>query len=88
MVPSNIYHTGYENWDTTMTCHIFGYPPPRMVWTRATQRMSKGRHVTAGKDLIIRKTRYEDAGPYMCRGTNKLGTVYTMIVLFVEPVGK
>ena len=71
-----------------MTCHIFGYPPPRLDWERASRSMPEGRHVNTGKDLIIKKTRYEDAGPYMCRGTNKLGTVFAMIVLFVDPVGE
>ena len=50
--------------------------------------MSEDRHIAAGKDLIIKNTRKEDKGPYMCRGTNKLGSVYTMIVLSVHPVGK
>lgn len=50
--------------------------------------MPEGRHVDFGKDLIIKKTRYADAGPYMCRGTNKLGKAFAMIVLRVDPVGK
>ena len=87
-VPIKRYHNGYEGWDTTLTCDIFGYPTPLITWTRATVPMPRGRHVIAGKDLIIKKTRPEDAGPFMCRGSSKLGTILALIMLFVKPVGK
>lgn len=41
-----------------------------------------------GKDLVIKDTRQEDRGPYMCRGENPLGHVYALIVLVVKPVSK
>ena len=46
------------------------------------------RHVVIGKDLVIKDTRQEDRGPYMCRGENHLGHVYALIVLVVKPVSK
>lgn len=81
-----VYHMGYETWDTTLTCNIFAYPPPEIIWTRSFRTLSDGRHVMAGKDLIIKETRWEDRGPIMCRGDNNLGHVYALIVLVVKPV--
>ena len=83
-----VYHMGYETWDTTLTCNIFGYPPPEIIWTRSFRTLSDGRHVMAGKDLIIKETRWEDRGPIMCRGDSNLGHVYALIVLVVKPVCK
>ncbi|XP_031570032.1 uncharacterized protein LOC116304430 [Actinia tenebrosa] len=86
VVSPPVYHPGYETWDTTITCDIFGYPPPRIEWTRALQDMPKGRHVKAGKHLIIKKTVPADKGPYMCKGINAHGSVFALIVLTVHPV--
>ena len=83
-----VYHMGYETWDTTLSCNIFGYPPPKIKWTRSFRPLSDGRHVMAGKDLVIKDTRREDRGPIMCRGDNHLGHVYALIVLVVNPVCK
>lgn len=80
-----VYHVGYE---TTISCNIFGYPPPVIRWTRAFRPLPIGRHVTTGKDLIIKDTEKIDRGPIMCRGDNSLGHVYALIVLVVKPVGK
>ena len=88
VVTPPVYQPGYEGWDTTITCNIFGFPAPRIEWTRALQAMPKGRHVKAGKHLIIKKTTKQDKGPYMCKGVNALGSVLAMIVLTVHPVSK
>lgn len=81
-----IYHMGYETWETTLSCKIFAYPPPKIEWTRSFRPLPVDRHVVAGKDLVIKDTRQEDKGPYMCRGENHLGHVYALIVLVVKPV--
>lgn len=81
-----VYHMGYETWDTTISCNIFGYPPPVIRWTRSFRSLSTDRHKTTGKDLIIKETQREDKGPIMCRGDNHLGHVYALIVLVVNPV--
>ncbi|CAH3123360.1 unnamed protein product [Porites lobata] len=81
-----VYHMGYETWDSTISCNIFGYPPPVIRWTRAFRPLPIGRHVITGKDLIIKDTEKIDRGPIMCRGDNRLGHVYAMIVLVVKPV--
>ena len=78
----------YETWDTTISCNIFGYPPPVIRWTRAFRPLPIGRHVITGKDLIIKDIKKIDRGPIMCRGDNSIGHVYALIVLVVKPVGK
>lgn len=83
-----IYHMAYENWDTTLSCHIFGFPPPVITWTRSFRSLPSGRHFNAGKKLIIRNIQRRDRGPIMCRGDNQLGHVYALIVLVVNPVSK
>jgi hypothetical protein len=88
VVSPPIYHPGYETWDTTITCNIFGYPPPRIEWTRALQDMPEGRYAEIGKALVIKKTEQADKGPYMCKGTNAHGSVFALIVLTVHPVRK
>ena len=79
---------GYETWETTLSCKIFAYPPPKIKWTRSFRPLPVDRHVAAGKDLVIKNTRQEDRGPYMCRGENHLDNVYALIVLVVNPVRK
>ena len=79
---------GYKTWETTLTCKIFAYPPPKIEWTRSFRPLPVGRHLVSGKDLVIKDTRQEDKGPYMCRGENRLGNVYALIVLVVNPVRK
>ncbi len=79
---------GYETWETTLSCNIFAFPPPKIEWTRSFRPLPIGRHVMTGKDLVIKDTRREDKGPFMCRGQNHLGHVYALIVLVVNPVRK
>ncbi|XP_020898827.1 hemicentin-2-like [Exaiptasia diaphana] len=83
-----VYFAGYENWNTTITCNIFGFPPPRIEWTRALQDMSKERHVKTGNSLVIMNTKREDKGPYMCKGINNQGNVAAFVVLNVYTVSK
>ena len=83
-----VYHMAYENWDTTLSCQIFGYPPPAIKWTRSFRSLPHGRHLKAGKELVIWNVQKEDRGPIMCRGDNHLGHVYALIVLVVNPVCK
>lgn len=80
------YHTGYETWDTTLSCNIFGFPPPKIQWTRSFRPLPVDRYVAAGKDLVIKDIRNGDKGPFMCRGENHLGFVFALIVLEVKPV--
>lgn len=82
------YHTGYETWETTLSCNIFGFPPPKIQWTRSFRPLPVDRYVAAGKDLVIKDIRRGDKGPFMCRGENHLGFVFALIVLEVKPVGK
>ncbi|EDO28796.1 predicted protein, partial [Nematostella vectensis] len=84
--PPPVYLPGYIGWETTLTCDIFGFPPPHIEWTRALQQIHSGRTRQAGRRLIIKKTEQQDRGPYMCTGTNKLGSVFALIVLTVYPV--
>jgi len=81
-----VYHMGYETWDTTLSCKIFGFPPPKINWTRSFRPLPVGRHVKGGKELVIKNTQWKDRGPIMCRGDNHLGHVYALIVLVVNPV--
>ncbi|KXJ07665.1 Hemicentin-1 [Exaiptasia diaphana] len=69
-----------------MQCNIFGFPAPRIEWKRALQAMSKERHIITGNRLVIKNTRKDDKGPYMCKGINDHGNVFSMVVLTVHPV--
>ncbi|XP_028518807.1 uncharacterized protein LOC110251682 [Exaiptasia diaphana] len=81
-----VYFAGYEDWNTTITCNIFGFPPPRIEWTRPQNVMPKGRHVKTGNRLTIMNTKREDKGPYMCKGINDQGNELAIVVLNVYSV--
>ena len=79
---------GYKMWDSILKCDIFGFPQPKITWTRSLEPLPVERHVKSGNKLIIKGTAPQDGGPYVCRGRNHLGTVFAVIWLAVKDVGK
>lgn len=76
--------TGVKNWDTILTCDIFGYPAPVITWTRPPKQISPNRHILDGKQLTIKNTTESEG--FVCRGVNSLGNVMALIWILVKDV--
>lgn len=80
---------GYIGLDTKLACDIVGYPQPRVTWQRSNLlSISDPRFTVRMNTLTIQRTQKVDAGAYMCRGSNSLGTTLDMTTLKVQDVGK
>ena len=80
---------GYSGLKTKLACDIVGFPQPRITWRRSNKLSVSGpRFTVRGNTLVIQRMRKEDAGSYMCRGSNSLGTTLDMTTLKVQDVGK
>lgn len=86
--------TGYVGLETRLTCDIVAYPEPKIVWYQArsshpiSDQNPRFAKTNLNNTLIIRNTSMEDAGPYMCRGSNNLGSKFELSILDVKYVGE
>ncbi|KAM6980285.1 fibroblast growth factor receptor-like 1b [Aplochiton taeniatus] len=69
-----------------LPCPVEGDPPPLVLWVKDGRNLHPGwlRHRVIKHTLRIRQVELEDAGKYVCRGTNGFGSVdlnYTLIVI-------
>ena len=80
--------TAYKTWDTVLQCDIFGYPSPVITWTRSGEQLSVNRHFSNGSQLMIQNTTEDDAGAYVCQGTNQMANVMRVIWVIVKVVGE
>ncbi|CAH3164385.1 unnamed protein product [Pocillopora meandrina] len=78
--------TAYKTWDTVLQCDIFGYPSPVITWTRSGEQLSVNRHFSNGSQLMIQNTTEDDAGAYVCQGTNQMANVMRVIWVIVKVV--
>lgn len=78
--------TAYKTWDTLLQCDIFGYPSPVITWRRSGEHLSINRHFINGSQLMIQNTTEDDAGAYLCQGTNQLANVVRVIWVVVKVV--
>ena len=74
----------------SIPCQEFGFPPPKVVWTRGLVPLPHGRTTAADDTLNISNFSPEDVGPYQCKATNKPGSVSALATLryFVEGENK
>ena len=80
--------TAYKTWDTVLHCDIFGYPFPVITWTRPGRQLPIKRHIINGPQLTIQNATKDDAGAYVCQGTNQMANVMRVIWVFVKVVGE
>lgn len=76
----------YKTWDTVLHCDIFGYPSPVITWTRPGRQLPFNRHIINGSQLTIHNATRNDAGAYVCQGTNSLANVMRVIWVIVKVV--
>ncbi|XP_036403744.1 fibroblast growth factor receptor-like 1b [Megalops cyprinoides] len=69
-----------------LSCPVEGDPPPLVLWVKDGRNVNPGwsRYRVLKQGLKIKEVEMEDAGVYVCRGTNGFGSVsinYTLIVI-------
>jgi len=72
----------------SLSCRALGFPPPTVVWSRGLVPLPKNRSTVTNGTLNILNFSPEDAGPYQCKATNKLGSVTALTTLNYVPPGK
>ena len=78
----------YKSWNTVLICEIFGYPSPKITWTRSRKSLPINRHFIDGNKLTIENMTEDDDGAYVCQGANELASVMAVTWIFVKDVGK
>jgi len=74
------------NSTASLSCRVFGYPPPTIVWSRGLAPLPQGRTTVINGTLNISNFSPQDTGPYRCKATNKLGSVGALTTLnYVKP---
>ena len=80
--------TTQEGNTNTITCEVFGYPPPTVVWNRINGILSDrvsvsdsvsvptgyGNVTSVSVNLTITNAYREDAGVYTCSANNSIGS--------------
>ena len=70
----------------SLSCRVFGFPKPTVVWSRGFVPLPQGRSTVTNGTLNISNFSPQDAGPYKCKATNKLGSVSALTTLnYVQP---
>ena len=70
----------------SVSCQAFGFPPPTIVWSRGLVPLPQGRTTATNGTLNISNFSPQDIGTYMCKATNKLGSVAALTTLrYVRP---
>ena len=70
----------------SLSCRVFGYPQPTVVWSRGLVPLPQGRTTVINGTLNISNFKPQDTGPYQCKATNKLGSVSALTTLnYVKP---
>jgi len=72
-----------EGMVASVTCRAFGSPPPVIQWSRAFAPLPKGRATVENGNLKITSFDTKDVGTYLCKATNKLGSVNSSTTLSI-----
>ena len=68
----------------TIECGVFGLPKPTVQWSRALLSLPQGRSQQQDGRLTISGIQLQDSGTYICKASNKLGTIRTVSTLAVQ----
>ncbi|KAJ7376528.1 hypothetical protein OS493_034265 [Desmophyllum pertusum] len=75
-----------ENSVASISCRVFGFPAPTIVWSRGLVSLPQGRTTVTNGTLNISNFSPQDSGPYQCKASNKLGYVSALTTLIdVKP---
>ncbi|KAM4871552.1 vascular cell adhesion protein 1 [Thomomys bottae] len=80
VTPSSILEEGSS---VNMTCFSDGFPDPKILWSR---QLSNGtlQPLSENTTLTLVSTKVEDAGIYVCKGTNQAGISAKEVELIVQ----
>ena len=76
------------NSEASLSCQVFGFPKPTIVWSRGLVPLPQGRTTVTNGTLKISSFSCRDAGPYHCKATNKLGSVEALTTLMYVQSGE
>ena len=77
-----VYWQGGKN--GSLTCHVSGYPKPKVTWSKSPGELSVQRMMTSDKRLSLMNVQKSDSGYYTCRVTNHLGTRVATVLVVVQ----
>ena len=69
------------------SCQAFGFPSPKIVWSRGLVPLPQGRTSVRNGTLDISHFDAKDSGTYQCTASNKLGSVSALTTLYYIHVG-
>ena len=75
---------GFEGQDLNVSCTVFGYPRPTIVWTKVDGKFEVGNRAQDNADLRFQNLTKNDGGMYKCVGENKLGKSSASFVLVIR----
>ena len=72
----------------SVSCQAFGFSLPIIVWSRGLVPLPEGRTTVINGTLNISNFSLPDVGPYLCKASNKLGSVSALTTLHYVNKGK
>ena len=73
--------------EASASCQAFGFPSPKIVWSRGLVPLPQGRTSVSGGTLVISRFELKDSGTYQCTASNKLGSVSALTTLYYINIG-
>ena len=73
--------------NVSASCQAFGFPWPKIVWSRGLVPLPQGRTSVRNGTLDISHFDPKDSGTYQCTASNKLGSVSALTTLYYIHVG-
>ena len=67
--------------NASASCQAFGFPSPKIVWSRGLVPLPQGRTSVSNGTLHISDFDPKDSGTYQCTASNKLGSVNALTTL-------
>lgn len=71
---------------TFPTCHVTGYPKPKVTWSKSVGSLPESRTFVDDGTLVLLDSRIDDSGAYWCTAENPLGFVTGESILIVIPL--
>ena len=69
------------------SCQAFGFPSPKIVWSRGLVPLPQDRTSVSNGTLDISHFDLKDSGAYRCTASNKLGSVSALTTLYYIHIG-